>query len=126
MPQPGTGSFDVLLLGAISNGTVTGVSADESTSQSHNLYGMNATIYFQSLGTTSSGVITLEEAHRFFDEMPYGGTWSTITTINASAFTGGAQLAYHLPSPCPYKYFRVRISTAIGGGGTIAARLVVA
>lgn len=123
MGQVNNGHINALMLGTKTNGTVTGVSADETTSQFYKLLGLNATVYLQSIGTTSSGVITLEEAHWFDDETPYGGTWSTITTINASSFTGGAQLAYHLPSPCQYRHFRVRVSTAIGGGGTVVARL---
>jgi hypothetical protein len=119
-----TGPFDVLLLGSTSAGTVTGVTT--GTSQPQQIRGLNATVYLRSVGTTSGGVVSLEEAHWFFDEKMYGGTWSVITTINASSFTGGAQLAYHLPSPCPYKYFRVRISSDITGGGKVDARLTAA
>ena len=45
-------------------------------------------------GTTSSGVITIEEAT--YDPMvepAYTGTWSSISTVNASDVTGGAQNA---------------------------------
>lgn len=82
------------------------------------------TVYFKSAGTTSSGVITIEEAD--WDpliEAPFGGTWTSITTVNASAFTAGASAAYHIAAPGAYAFLRVRVSTVIGGGGTISASL---
>jgi hypothetical protein len=82
------------------------------------------TIYLTGTGTTSSGVVTVEEAD--WDPqtaVPYGGTWSAITTLNASAVTGGQQLAYHLPAPSAYAFLRVRISTVIGGGGSVTVAL---
>ena len=110
------------LLGSLSNGTLTGVTS--GTSLGVTILGRDATLYLRSLGTTSSGTIVIEEASWDPSEMPYGGTWSAVTTINASSFTGSAQLAYHFPSPTPYHYVRVRIGTSIGGGGSVAVRLV--
>lgn len=82
------------------------------------------TVYLTSVGTTSGGTITIEEAD--WDPLsgqPYGGTWSIIgTATNASAVTGGATLAVRLPVGA-YGYVRVRISGAITGGGTISASL---
>jgi hypothetical protein len=83
------------------------------------------TFYLSSVGTTSSGVVTLEEA----DYDPnvggiYSGTWSQIgATIAASTFSAGAMVAVHLPAPACYAYVRARISTLIGGGGTISVVL---
>jgi hypothetical protein len=82
------------------------------------------TVYLTSIGTTSGGTITIEEAD--WDPLsgvPYGGTWSIVgTAINASAFTGGATLATRLPVGA-YGFLRVRISGAITGGGTVSAAL---
>lgn len=81
------------------------------------------TFYLQSNGTTSSGVVTLEEAESGTPAGgQYTGTWSTITTVNASSFTGGAQLAYHVQGSA-FSHVRARISTVIGGGGTVTVVL---
>ena len=77
----------------------------------------SVTVWITGTGTTSSGVVTLEEAA----DPGYAGTWSSITTVNASDVTGGATKAIHLPAFATPYYLRVRISTTIGGGGTIAA-----
>lgn len=108
---------------------ITDQSADETTSQPVKVLGFTAlTIYITGTGTTSSGVITIEEAD--YDpntEGIYSGTWSLIATVNASDVSGGKQLAYHIGGPgglFSYSYIRTRISTAIGGGGTISTVLV--
>lgn len=64
-------------------------------------------------GTTSSGVIHLECA----PTMGYTGTWSPITTVNASDVTGGAVKSV-FATGC-FNAVRARISTVIGGGGTV-------
>ncbi len=79
-------------------------------------------IYVIGTGTTSSGVITIEEAEWDPPSSNYGGTWSPITTVNASDVTGGLQKAIHLPLG-EYAYVRTRISTAIGGGGSVTTVL---
>lgn len=81
------------------------------------------TVYVTGTGTTSSGVITFEEAD--YDPntgVPYGGTWSPITTVNASDVSGGLQKTIKFPVAA-YAWIRARISTAIGGGGTITVVL---
>lgn len=83
----------------------------------------NIVIYISGSGTTSSGVITIEEAD--WDPstaQDYTGTWSTIQTVNASDVSGGAQKAIHLSQGC-YAWVRARVSTVIGGGGTVSAVL---
>lgn len=80
------------------------------------------TYVVQGNGTTSSGVITIEEASWGENESIYTGTWSEITTVNASDVTGGAQKFIHV-SPTANAATRPRISTAIGGGGTISVFL---
>lgn len=77
------------------------------------------TVWIKGTGTTSSGVVTIEEA--YYDSNVdgiYTGTWSPITTVNASDVTGGAQKAVHLPV-ANYQWVRPRISTVIGGGGSV-------
>lgn len=74
--------------------------------------------YFESVGTTSGGTLLIEEASR----ANYSGTWSQVASIAASSFTGGAQVAYHI-SPNAYAFTRLRISSAITGGGTVLAFL---
>lgn len=75
--------------------------------------------YLTGTGTTSSGVVTIEEADYGPNDPIFGGTWSLITTLNASDVTGGQQLAYHFPLTA-YGAIRARISTGIGGGGTVS------
>lgn len=86
----------------------------------------NICVYLTSHGTTSGGTILIEEAD--FDPnqgaLIYSGTWSVVGTVLASAFTGDQQLAFHV-SPNAYSAVRVRISSAITGGGTIDAVLVM-
>lgn len=111
----------VLLLGSENaDGTVTGVTA--GTSQP--IYAANdsgiRSFFFTSVGTTSGGTILIEEADWAEKTGPYSGTWSQIASIAASSFTGGAQLAYHVGDSA-YAYVRVRISSAITGGGAILA-----
>jgi hypothetical protein len=103
-------------------------SADETLGPWVDVRGLpNVTAYLQSSGTTSSGVVSFEEmAPATVGGQPFGastGNYSVISTANASDFTGGAQKAYHLPEAA-YTFVRMRISTAIGGGGSISGTWV--
>lgn len=104
------------------------VSDDESTSPPIYSPGFNLqTVVLQSNGTTSGGNVTIEEASwgPALDGTPaqdYTGTWSVISTIAASTFTGTAQKFVHI-APTANAYFRVRVSDAIIGGGTVSAFL---
>jgi hypothetical protein len=80
--------------------------------------------YFVSTGTTSSGTFLIEEAYYPPDEPVYAGTWSLIQTVLASAFTGGAQIAYHL-NPTALASFRVRQTVNVGGGGSVDCYAIV-
>ncbi len=72
-------------------------------------------ITFTSEGTTSGGTLKINES----DINPYTGTWSQIgSTINASAFTGGAKQVYHIRVGAG-GWFDVEIATTITGGGTV-------
>lgn len=99
-------------------------SADETLGKPSKVTGFTLQTYVvQGTGTTSSGVITFEEASWPDTEIaPYAGTWSSIITVNASDVTGGAQKFIHI-SATAGAYTRPRISTAIGGGGTVAVFL---
>lgn len=113
--MPGAAPFRQVALNA--------VTVDETTGSPINCAGYPYLVaYVTGTGTTSSGVITFEEAD-YSDEpynnaVPYTGTWSSITTVNASDVTGGAQKAIHF-TVAAYGWVRARISTAIGGGGSI-------
>jgi len=101
---------------------------DETTSQPVNLKGRtDITLYISGDGTITSGVVTLEESLPLINQpsegQPYGGTWSSITTINAATVTAGAQVAVHFDH-ASYGYVRARVSTAIGGGGSVTVGLV--
>jgi len=102
--------------------TVTGVSAAQASQPiDYKAHGI-ITIYLRSIGTTSGGTILIEEADWGPNEQVYSGTWSQIASIAASSFTGGAQTAYHV-TDSSYGWLRVRISSAITGGGTILASM---
>lgn len=113
---------DTMLLGtANSDGTFTGVTASGTTSQTIPPGANDAAVLaIIGNGTITSGVITIEEAYA--PRFPYSGTWSTVTTVNASDVTGNAQKAVHI-SPNALLSMRARISTAIGGGGGISVAL---
>lgn len=107
---------------------LSAVTADETTSQPVNLKGRtDVTLYISGDGTITSGVITLEESLPLVNHpsegQPYGGTWSSITTYSAAGVTAGAQVAVHL-THASYGYVRARVSTAIGGGGSVSVGLV--
>lgn len=112
-------------LNLLDQACLTNESADETIGPAINVLGYtNLTFYVTGIGTTSSGVITLEEAHiNPATANTYAGAWSAITTVNASDVTGGAQKAVHL-SPSSYSHVRAHITTVIGGGGTISVDLV--
>jgi hypothetical protein len=84
-------------------------------------------VYITGTGTTSSGVVTVETAD--YDPQSvtngYAGTWSAVTTINASDVTGGAQKLVALTT-ASYAFIRTRVTTAIGGGGSISTVIVAA
>jgi len=108
-------------------------SADETYGPWINVVGAaSVTFYLTSTGTTSSGVISIEEGapKKITDPLQVPseavGSYSAITTVNASTFTGDAQVALHLTSVATYLFVRARISTVIGGGGSVSASCVAA
>lgn len=105
---------------------LTAQTADETQSQPVDLRGYsNFTVFQTGAGTITSGVLTIEEAA--YDPHAvgaYGGTWSSITTLDPTQVSGGATQAYHAASDRAYSFVKARISTAIGGGGSLSAILV--
>jgi len=64
-------------------------------------------------GTITSGVISIEEAAT----PDYTGTWSLISAVNGTDVTAGATKVVHVSSI--FSAIRARISTNIGGGGSV-------
>lgn len=126
MPSQVTSSRILLLGVENADGSVTGTTGaggtgNQSTSQPILREVDNIiSIYLRSIGTTSGGIVLIEEADWGPLEQTYSGTWSQVQSIAASTFTGGAQLAVHITA-ASYGWVRVRISSAITGGGTITA-----
>jgi hypothetical protein len=112
-------------LGVVNQQMIVSQSASGTTSAPVNVLGYTEIgIYVTGIGTTSSGVITIETADfNPATETTYTGTWSAVTTVNASDVTGGAQK--HVPlTDSAYMWIRTRITTVIGGGGTISTAVV--
>lgn len=96
---------------------------DETSSPWVDVRGRTAlAFYLSGLGTTSSGVITLEET-----SPNVGNVWPAtpvaITTINASDLSAGVQKV-HRPTVGAYAFVRARVSTVIGGGGSVDVRIL--
>ena len=112
------GPFRAILLGnpAAGTGVTTG------TSDPYNCAGFTyLTVFYTSLGTTSGGTLILEGADysdQPLSDGPYTGTWSQIESRAASSFTGSVQLAFSV-TPAAFAWVRVRISSAITGGGSV-------
>jgi len=118
--------------GTIRSQQFTAVSADETYGPWVDVSGcMSVTFYVTGVGTTSSGVISFEECAPtdisvtpVIPSDPQGVSgYSVITTRNASDVTAGLQAATHIVM-ASYCFVRARISTAIGGGGTVSCGLV--
>ncbi len=119
MPSQVTSSRILLLGVENADSTVTGVTTGTSIPVLREVDNI-ISIYLRSIGTTSSGTVLIEEADWGPLEQVYSGTWSQIQSIAASTFSGGAQVALHITASS-YGWVRVRISSAITGGGTITA-----
>ncbi len=103
-----------------SGGTVTGVTTGNGGIYPLHSRNARTTIVLQSIGTTSGGTISIEEAYYPSSiGVSYAGTWSVIQAVSASSFTGTAQLVVHVMAPV--WAIRTRISSTITGGGTVAA-----
>lgn len=91
----------------------------------------NLTFYVSGTGTTSSGVLTFEEMappdmklDPMAPEFSAGtGDYASITTKNASEVSAGKQVAVRATVGA-YYYVRARVSTVIGGGGSVSVGLV--
>lgn len=113
-------SSRVLLLGVENaDGTVVGVTTGTSQPIPRPDDGV-IVVFLRSIGVTSGGIVLIEEADWGPLEPVYSGTWSQIASITAASFTGTAQTAQHIIDSA-YGWVRVRISSAITGGGSIMA-----
>lgn len=111
MAAPGTGPVLILVLDSASADETLGKQIDFSRFGS-------GVFYVVPTGTVTSGVVTVEESAI----ENYTGTWALVT---ASAAIGtDIQQALHMNvADNAYKWVRPRISTAIGGGGTVKVYL---
>lgn len=100
----------VPLLTAVITGTGIGVTVPNN---SH-----HPRIHVRGSGVISSGAVVIEEAL----DPDYAGTWSLLNTIVASGFTGGAEQVIHILGNIGA--IRARVTTNIGGGGTMSIDLV--
>lgn len=99
-----------------------GTTVDETPSIPLDLSGyQQCVIYITGTGTTSSGVVTIEEASYNPRRQTIPAAWSSITTVNASDVNNDATKATHLTGLQMPHFLRLRVSTAIGGGGSITA-----
>ncbi len=111
MGAPGTGPMFAVALETASADETLGMQFDFSRF-------VSGVFYIVPADTVTSGVVTIEESAI----ANYTGTWSTITA--SATIATGAQQALHLNVAAnSYKYVRARISTAIGGGGTVKVYL---
>lgn len=102
---------------------ITAATADETTSAWVDVRGRtHIVLYVSGLGTTSSGVLTFEESLPSAANA-WPATASSISTLNAADVSAGVCKAVHL-TVGGYGFVRARISTVIGGGGTITVGLV--
>jgi hypothetical protein len=96
---------------------------DETTSVWADVRGRtHLVLYISGLGTTSGGVLTIEESLPTLQNV-WPATASSISTVNASDVSAGVCKAVHLTVGA-YAFVRVRVSTAITGGGSVTVGLV--
>jgi hypothetical protein len=93
------------LLSAVTSGTSQWVDVSQV---------QRISVTFTSAGTTSGGTLLIEET----DDPSSTATASQMTSVAASTFSGTAKATYHLVNAAS-QWMRVRISSAITGGGTV-------
>ena len=94
-----------------------GVSADETTSVAMPVNAnVDFSVYAEWGSSTNAGVLTIEEAY----DPTYTGVWSSIGTITWSA--ASSTDVFHQTGA--FRALRVRVSTAVGGGGTLTVKAI--
>ena len=94
-----------------------GVSADETTSVAMPVNAfVNFSVYVEWGSSTNAGVLTIEEAY----DPTYTGVWSSIGPITWSA--ASSTDVFHQTGA--FRALRVRVSTAVGGGGTLTVKAI--
>lgn len=121
-PHAQTSTFRTVALGTFSGGAYTYVTSGTSQPVNAQNYQYLTVAVRADGGTISAGVITVEEAdYAAGQESVYSGTWSAISTIDLTTLsTLTAQAVYHFPT-AGYGFVRVRVSTAVTGGGKVIA-----
>ena len=93
------------------------VSVDETTSVAMPTNAnVDFSVYAEWGSSTGSGVLTIEEAY----DSSYPGVWSEIGTITWSA--ASSTDVFHQTGA--FRALRVRVSTAVGGGGTLTVKAI--
>ena len=102
---------------------LSAVSADETVSRPIDVRGYtHIAVYVIANGTVSSGAVIVNEACIDPDtDQPYSGTWKAVGSAVTPA-TGTIE-PIHL-AVAGYSHVQARVSTAIGGGGTVTVVLV--
>ena len=102
---------------------LSAVSADETFSRPIDVRGYtHIAVYAIANGTVSSGAVTINEA--CVDpatDLPYSGTW--VAVGSAISPSTGTVVVAHL-TVAAYSHLQARVSTAIGGGGSVTVVLV--
>ena len=105
---------------ALPAGTIT----DETPSIPLNVQGYrDIAVYLKGTGTINAGVVVVEEADYNPKTEPIPSAWATLYSFDADDTTGGATVSTHLPTAA-YSFIRLRVTTAIGGGGSVEAAVV--
>ena len=116
------GNARMLLLGTDTAGTIAGVTTGTSVWVDAGGYNHIA-VFLSSIGTTSGGTVLIEEADwDVRQDAPYGDTAAIIATVAASTFSGTATVTSKSGPSC-FGFVRVRISSAITGGGSMFASI---
>lgn len=103
---------------------LTAVADDETFSAPFKVAGYTHIVFYIICnGTVSSGAVTYQEAPEDpATHLPFSGTWAAIGSAVSPTSSAGIS-ATHLTVGA-YDYVRARVSTAIGGGGTITLVMV--
>ena len=97
------------------------VSQDDAVSKNMEFgFVNNVVVYLEGSGTISGGTILIEEA----SSASYSGTWSILATVAGTDLTANKGIAVHIDGI--FGTLRVRVSSALTGGGTVAATIAAA
>lgn len=103
---------------------LSAVITDETFSQPIDVRGYtHFVVYILPEGTVTSGAVTmLEGTIDPTTKQPYGGTWATIGSAISPTSAAGTSATHFTVGA--YSHIQARVSTAIGGGGSVSIVLV--